>query len=326
MRFLRVSALALCALAAPAAAQNLTFLTQFLQQLQALNLTSLVNATTAVNATSTGQRLLSALSDGPLTVFAPNNDGWAGAHPNITSNADLLADVLSYHVVPGTFGPAQAFPNTTVGRTLLNDSDLVFLEGGKSQVLAWAAEGGTTHILNQNTPVIVTNSTTFGNITLHVTTAVIDVPGDLLSALAANNLTSFRTALQSTSLLDTVNTLHGVTVFAPTDAAFAAAQQSLTGVSGNTTELTAVLLNHVLNGTSVYSGDLLSLATGSANATTAAGEGIRPSFNSSGTYVTGGSTTARITTPDIVLWSGVVHIVDAVLFDNATDTSAAVSA
>lgn len=43
------------------------------------------------------------------------------------------------------------FPNTTIGRTLLNSSDLVQLEGGKAQVLAWTRldPAGNVTLLNQ---------------------------------------------------------------------------------------------------------------------------------------------------------------------------------
>lgn len=37
----------------------------------------------------------------------------------------------------------------TVGRTLLNDPSVVTLEGGKSQVIVWTNENGTTRVLNQ---------------------------------------------------------------------------------------------------------------------------------------------------------------------------------
>ena len=79
----------------------------------------------------------------PLTV--------EGAHPNITSDPELLAEVLSYHILPGTFAlnATPAFPNTTVARTLFNSSDLVFLEGGKNQVLAWTNDSSDIRILNQ---------------------------------------------------------------------------------------------------------------------------------------------------------------------------------
>ena len=155
------------ALVASAAAQNATFLAGFLQELQRQNLTSLAQAASTINGTTAGQLLLSVLGTEPQTIFAPTNEACeflpkemlmvTGAKTssgtgaaNVTSDAELLADVLSYHVVPGTFDTTATLPNTTIGRTLLNASNLVFLEGNKSQVLAWANESdGHVHILNQ---------------------------------------------------------------------------------------------------------------------------------------------------------------------------------
>ncbi|KAL5523570.1 hypothetical protein ACEPAG_7743 [Sanghuangporus baumii] len=314
----------LALLAGPVAAQNTTFLTELVQQLQSLNLTSFINASTVANQTTTGQALLASLGSSPQTIFAPNNDAWAGALPNVTSSAESLTEALSYHVVPGTFNTTATYPNTTIGRTLLNSSSVVFLEGSKRQVLAWSDQSGTVTILNQNTPNIVVNSTTVGNVTVHVTTAVIDYPGDLEAALFANNLTSFTTALQNASLLDMLNHQHGVTIFAPSDAAFATAQQNLSAAGSNATVLTNVLRNHVINGTTVYSSNLIEL--GGSNVTTGAGEGLSATFNSTGGFVTVGNSTAGITTPDIILWNGVLHIVDSVLIDGDSDESAASSA
>ena len=178
---------------------------------------------------------------------------------------------------------------------------------------------------SHSTQNIVINSTTLGNITLHVTNAVIDLPGDLNDALFANNLTQFRSALESAGLLQTLNTQHGVTLFAPTDAAFQAVQQNLTAAGSNTTLLTNILRNHVINGTTVYSGNLIGLGS-SSNETTAAGEGLSSTFNSTGGYVSVGNATAKITTPDVVLWSGVLHIIDHVLLNEESNEEAASSA
>lgn len=65
---------ALAAILNPVFAQNATFVAELLQELQALNLTSLANASQVVANTSTGQALLTSLSEGPTTVFAPSND------------------------------------------------------------------------------------------------------------------------------------------------------------------------------------------------------------------------------------------------------------
>lgn len=48
-------------------------------------------------------------------------------------------------------GATATYPNVTVGRTLLNDSAYVSLEGNKSQVLVWThdSENDTNVVLNQ---------------------------------------------------------------------------------------------------------------------------------------------------------------------------------
>lgn len=152
--------------------------------------------------------------------------------------------------------------------------------------------------------------------------AVIDVPGELTAALDGNNLTSFRTALTQANFLDTLNFAHGITVFAPSDAAFAAVQSNLTAAGSNASVLDTILRNHVINGSSVYSGNL----QGGDSATSAAGEKFSSAFNSSGNFVTSGNVTAKIVTPDILLWNGVMHIVDHVFFNEDSDSGAASSA
>ena len=151
---------------------------------------------------------------------------------------------------------------------------------------------------------------------------MIDVPGELTAAISANNLTSFSSAASTAELLNPLNTKHGITVFAPNDAAFAAIQQNLTEASSNTTVLQDILLNHVINGTTVYTGNLIS----QGSATTGAGQSLSASFNSSGGFVTVGNATAKIVTPDIILWNGVLHIINHVLFDEQVDQGAASSA
>ena len=64
--------------------------------------------------------------------------GWNNGPNNSGSNSGL--QLLS-----------GVWPNTTVGRTLLNDSSIVQLEGGKSQVLVWTRSGvdGDVTVMNQ---------------------------------------------------------------------------------------------------------------------------------------------------------------------------------
>ncbi|KZT33087.1 Fasciclin-domain-containing protein [Sistotremastrum suecicum HHB10207 ss-3] len=321
------SAVALAVLAGPALVLgqtvNTTFVAELLQFLEAANLTSLATVAQSIANTTTGERILASISNGTWTIFAPNDHAFTGVPANISSNPDLLADVLSYHVVPGTVNASDFFNNSdTIIRTLYNDSSRVFLEGGLSQVLALKTESGNvTHVLNQNTPTSILQSTTVGNITVHIVDSVIDIPGNLTAAAAANNLTGAATALQQANLLTTLETAHGITIFAPNDAAFTKALQAFGSSPPNASVLSAVLANHVINGSSVYSTELVK-----TNTVSAGGESFNFTVNSTGTFVQSGNITGKVLIPDIILENGVLHVIDTVLLNTANDTSAASSA
>ncbi|EPQ61336.1 FAS1 domain-containing protein [Gloeophyllum trabeum ATCC 11539] len=318
-------------------AQNATYLSGLLAVLNTLNLGALVNATQQVNQSDTGSELLAALSENAqnrqLTLFAPTNEAFAGVASNISSSTSLLADTLAYHVVYGNFtNMTQSYPNTTVGRTMLNDMSLVMLEGGKSQVVAWSRmSDGNITVLNQNTPVTVIQQSSYENLHINVVDAVIDIPGSLQAALASNNLSSLNTVLSNVqssngqgSLLSVLNdNTKGFTLFAPTDAALAAAQGQLSSLMNDQQSLMNLLGNHIINGTSAYGSSLMA-----ANHTSASGESLDFVANSTGSYVFSSNTSvaAMVTKPDVILRNGVMHIIDAVLLDTNSDQGAASSA
>ncbi|KDQ51353.1 hypothetical protein JAAARDRAFT_199187 [Jaapia argillacea MUCL 33604] len=313
---------------------NTTYLNGLLNELTNAGFTSLVSAAASVENTTVGQEILSELSSASngstkFTVFVPTNVAFSGVPSNISGDPNVLADVLAYHIVSGNISTNEiaSYPNTTIGRTLLNDTNYVALEGGKSQVLAWTKwPNGNTTILNQNTVVNVLSNSVYQNIELYVVDAVIDTPGSLDAALFANNLTALRTVLSSVtegsgSLFTQLNNTHGFTLFAPTDAAFAAVQSQLTSLGSNMTALQAVLGNHIINGTTAYTPTLMA-----HNYTSGAGESLNTRANSSGVFVFSGNSTASITKPDLILDNGVVHIIDHVLLNEDSNTGAASSA
>lgn len=79
-----------------------------------------------------------------------------------------------------------------------------------------------------------------------------------------------------------------------------------------------------INGTSYYSPELLANSS-STTFTSASGQPFAFSSNSSGAYVTSGSTgaSARIVKSDILTENGVVHVIDRVLVNlNRDETKA----
>jgi uncharacterized surface protein with fasciclin (FAS1) repeats len=82
------------------------------------------NVTTLVTAVKAAELVETLKSEGPFTVFAPTNDAFA-ALPKGTvdtllmpENKEMLAGILTYHVVPGTFTTAALKAMAAKGETL----------------------------------------------------------------------------------------------------------------------------------------------------------------------------------------------------------------
>ncbi|CAE6477849.1 unnamed protein product [Rhizoctonia solani] len=339
---------AVLALAAPALAQNLntTYITGLLGALNGLGLTSLVSVATSLANDTNGMALLSQLSQGSKTVFAPNNEAFGRVPQNVSSNTGLLTSILSYHIADGRYNASDFAqkPNHTIVRTHLNDSSLVNLGGGKAQVLVVEREGGNdndVNILTLSDDVDVDRTATYENLIIHVIDDVLTPPGTISQTATAANLSALVGALQTANLVAPLEAAQGITIFAPSyvmlsiysvevgayiafkfrNQAFTAALAALGAQAQNASVISAVLANHVINGTSVYSTGLTAQSFASAG-----GQAFSFSSNSSGTYVTSGSSTARITRADIPVRNGVVHLIDNVLANTASNPEAAASA
>ncbi|QRV90086.1 homoaconitate hydratase [Ceratobasidium sp. AG-Ba] len=312
--------------AAPALAQevNSTYIAGLLAALNGAGLTSLANTTQSISNNSNGTALLAQLSQGQKTVFAPNNAAFSAVPGDVSSNTNRLVSILSYHVVDGHLNASEfaASPSHTIARTFLNNPEFVTLEGGRSQVIvAERASNGTVTILEATRNTTVVSSTAYENLIVHVVDRVLAMPDDISDTVEDAGLSSLDGALDSTDLDDALERAHGITIFAPTNAAFQSALASLGGQAQNNTVISAILANHVINGTSVYSTGLTANSYSSAG-----GQAFSFSSNSSGNYVTSGQSSARIVRADIPVENGVVHLIENVLANTASDPGAAASA
>ncbi|KAG2116437.1 FAS1 domain-containing protein [Suillus discolor] len=308
------------------------YLAGLVQTLNTDGLTTLASASAALNNSNNGQQVAQSLSTGNWTLFAPNNQAFSSSPMNLTSDPTSVLDLLSYHVVSGNFtDQTSPYPNITLGRTLLNDSSLVRLEGNESQVLAWSNGSDGLFVLNNGTTVPVVNKTTYQNIQVLVINSVLQIPQNLSDTLAnstydvtsvAGGLSSINIPTTDSTLLDVLNNAHGITIFAPNNTAIASAS-CISGLLPNNTALIALFGNHIINGTTVYSPGF----TNGNNYTSASGEPFAFKTNSSGVYVSSaGSNWARIMRSDVLTSNGVVHVIDSVLLDTKVNVSAAVSA
>ncbi|KAL0579085.1 hypothetical protein V5O48_002927 [Marasmius crinis-equi] len=328
------------------AAQN-DPLSAFAQALNSNGLTAFAGLLPTLNQSTVGQRLFQTLTaGGNFSLFIPNNDAVSRVPANVASDGDTLANIVSYHVVPGNFSDSsgsitsETLPNVTVGRTLLNDSAFVQLEGNRSQVLVWGKNsGGAVRILNQPRNTTIQNTTSFGGFGIYAIDDVLTPPPAFSQALLAGNTATpslaadgilgllnntFTTGadgnnVSCTSLLDG-SAVRGFTFFVPNNAALQAAQSSLASLQSNATAVRVVLGNHIINGSTLYSTTL-------ANATSASGEPLTFITNSTGTFVSSGNVaTAQIVATNVLTKNGVLHIINGVLANTQSDDAAASSA
>ncbi|CAE6407562.1 unnamed protein product [Rhizoctonia solani] len=320
----------LAALTAPALAQNVnsTYINGLNNVLNGLGLTALVAVVNMVaNDTNGGTTLISQLSQGNKTAFAPTNEAFSRAGLNPNNNAGLLVPHTSYHIVDGHYNISDFAqqPNHTIIRTYLTNSSLVNLEGGKGQVLVLERDGNNARVLPVNGTINIGRTATYENLIIHTIDQTFIPPGNISETASAANLSAVAGALQTANLLAPLEAAHGITIFAPTNQAFNAALAALGSQAQNASVVSSILANHVINGTSVYSTGLTSQSFASAG-----GQPFSFSTNSSGTYVTSGSSSARITRADIPTRNGVIHLIDngksRILANTASNPEAAASA
>lgn len=127
------------------------------------------------------------------------------------------------------------------------------------------------------------------------------------TAVAAGSFTTLVAAVQAADLVETLKGEGPFTVFAPTDAAFAALSEGTVEdllKPENKDRLQAVLTYHVVPG-KVMSSDL----SGEMSVETVQGSTVAVVAGDSGVTVNG----AAVTSADIEASNGVIHVIDAVI-------------
>jgi transforming growth factor-beta-induced protein len=240
------------------------------------------------------------LAEGPFTVFAPTNAAFADLLDALDLTAEELlaqpdlAKVLLFHVISGEIFSTTLLDEMTV--MTLNGESVTFTEGSwfveDAQIIAADIEAGNgiVHVIDK---VIIPS-----NFELVLPT-VVDI------ALSNPDFSILVAALQKAGLVEALQGEGPFTVFAPTNAAFAAL---LAAIDLTAEELLAqpdlakVLLFHVISG-KVMSTALVDDMT----ATTLNGESV--TFTEGSWFVED----AEIIAVDIEALNGVVHVIDKVL-------------
>ncbi|MCU0616473.1 MAG: fasciclin domain-containing protein [Gemmatimonadaceae bacterium] len=258
------------------------------------NLSTLVTALTAANLTGT----LS--GTGPFTVFAPVNSAFDAVPADVlqrllaTGNVEILSKVLRYHVVPGRVRAAD----------LREGQEVTTVEGTTLRI---TLAGGA----RVNNARITTTDIETGNGVVHLIDGVLTESLDIVDVAIIRGFSSLVSAVSTAGLVNAVRgngAGQGITVFAPTNAAFTAL-----GTLPANPALTQVLTYHVVNGRL-----LAAQLTDNQQLTTLQGGTVR--FRTGPARLQGIGNTVNITTTDIVAKNGVIHVIDAVLLPTAPVT------
>ena len=244
-------------------------------------------------------------ADGPFTVFAPTDAAFAAAGIDLASfdtdeeNATLV-DILTYHVYSGSVESSAVTDGLTV--TMLNGDEATFT------VADGAVSIGDATVTLADVPA--------SNGVIHVIDKVLMPPADVLDIPATAASTgahdSLVAALTQANLVSALQADGPFTVFAPTDAAFAAAGIDL--ASFDTDEENATLVDILTY--HVYSGSVESSAVTDGLTVTML-NGDEATFTVADGAVSIGD--ATVTLADVIASNGVIHVIDKVLMPPADE-------
>ena len=256
---------------------------------------------------------------GPFTVFAPTDDAFnalpAGTIDTLLdpANQALLSDILLYHVYDGSVLAEDAIALDGMSVAMLNGDLMSINVVGGNVVLNLGGDGEATVVF---TDVLCSNGV------IHVIDAVLapdDAPEDIVqTAIDNGNFTTLVAALQAAELDDDLQGPRPFTVFAPTDAAFAALPAGTIDTlldPANQALLIDILTYHAYSGF-VLAEDAIALDGQSVEML----NGDLMTIDVVGGNVVlnlGGTGEATVVITDVICSNGVIHVIDAVLTPDA---------
>jgi uncharacterized surface protein with fasciclin (FAS1) repeats len=252
---------------------------------------------------------------GPFTVFAPNNAAFTGV---TAPTGAALTNLLSYHVINGSgLSAAQviALSNNNLVRVVMFNGDSVFVKAGSGGVFVNGVQviqpdlNGTNGVVHGIGRILMPPS---GNI---VQTAQGTAGFDSLVKAVVRVSTG---ATGADNILEVLSNTNGLTVFAPTNAAFAAlfanASFPFRQINAIPVDVLRTVLRHHVRVGRAFSNDLANGNLGMANGSNATVAGVGTSsitIAGSGTVFNNGP--AGIAATNIMARNGVLHVIDKVI-------------
>jgi uncharacterized surface protein with fasciclin (FAS1) repeats len=237
---------------------------------------------------------------GTFTVFAPTDEAFAALPPgtveSLVTNVPALQNILLYHAVSGRQSAAQLLHNSTT--TTLQGNPVLVVRGGSKvfvngQEVALPSLPASNGIIHPIKGVLLPPASP---ITLNSLVDVLALDGRFTTLLAA---------VQAAGLADVLANGGPFTLFAPTDAAFAALPPgTVESLVTNVPALQNILLYHVLGRSQTAA--QLAIAR---RAETLQGADVTISYSRLGLAVN----QARVLNTNVKAPNGVIHVIDAVL-------------
>ncbi len=251
-------------------------------------------------AAATAAGLVDALkAEGPITLFAPTDEAFAKLPKGTVDellkpeNKARLAAILTYHVLPGRWDAAKVV--STPNAASLN-----------GQRLGFKVEGGDAYVAGAK---VVKSDIMASNGVIHVIDSVILPASDNLvqTAVAAGSFNTLLTAAKAAGLADALQTTQSLTLFAPTDAAFAKLPAGTVEdllKPENKEKLAAILKFHVVPGR-VYADQAIE----AGSAASLQGQSVKIAAKNGAVTVNG----AKVSAADVEASNGVIHVIDSVI-------------
>jgi len=260
--------------------------------------------------------LANALSaPGPLTVFAPTNAAFTAllgelgvTKAQLLANVPLLTRVLTYHVLNGRVLRSQ----------VPVDRDITTLQGG---VFSVGSDLVITDARVRRAGITATDTFASNGVIHTIDRVLLPLPAENIvqTALAAPQFSILVEAIQAAGLVNALSAPGPLTVFAPTNNAFAALLAEL-GISkqallANVPLLTRVLTYHVVPGRQV-SGNVVANAVNGQPFTTLQGATFSVALSPL-RIIDARGRSAGITATDTFTSNGVIHTLDRVILPPA---------
>jgi len=253
-----------------------------------------------------------------VTIFAPSDDAFAklpeGTLESLTP--EQAKAIVARHVVAGASvyaadvatGDVETFGGETVGLVKTDEGGVQVAYNGQTvNVVAAdvAASNGVIHVIDN---VILGAPEPAPEPAPEAPVAKVAEVGDVVDvAVGAGTFTTLVKIVSDLGLVETLKGVEAVTIFAPSDDAFAKLPEG-TLESLTTEQAKAIVSRHVVPGNTVYAADV---TTGSVG--TFGGENIDLIKNDSGVQVSYNGNAVNVVSADVKANNGVIHVIDAVI-------------